>query len=157
VEQAEGIEPYWYLHIYTGLMALLDRIQSSITIITISTCEDDSEYDYTLDMRIEHCYDTLEGVDYYSDADIEKDAYNEVRQDEEEQDEEETNGEEEDEDEDNGTEHQRVGQRGVINTSGSNVNIITHHSGNHSSRHRQKRWSIPFGDNVRGMPHGQLH
>jgi len=26
--RADGIQPYWYGHIYTGLVALLDRIQS---------------------------------------------------------------------------------------------------------------------------------
>ena len=35
--RADGIQPYWYVHIYTGLVALLDRIQSSFSIITIST------------------------------------------------------------------------------------------------------------------------
>ena len=35
--RADGIQPYWYVHIYTGLVALLDRIQSSFSSITIST------------------------------------------------------------------------------------------------------------------------
>jgi len=35
--RADGIQPYWYVHIYTGIVALLDRIQSSFSIITIST------------------------------------------------------------------------------------------------------------------------
>ena len=34
---ADGIRLYWYFHIYNGLVALLDRIQSSFTSITIST------------------------------------------------------------------------------------------------------------------------
>jgi hypothetical protein len=33
--RADGIQPYLYIHIYTGLVALLDRIQSSFSIITI--------------------------------------------------------------------------------------------------------------------------
>ena len=35
--RADGVQPYWYVHIYTGLVALLDRIQSSFSSITIST------------------------------------------------------------------------------------------------------------------------
>jgi hypothetical protein len=34
--RADGIQPYWYVHIYTGLVALLDRLQLSFSIITIS-------------------------------------------------------------------------------------------------------------------------
>jgi len=37
--RADGIQPYWYVHIYTGLVALLDRIQTSFSIITISTID----------------------------------------------------------------------------------------------------------------------
>jgi hypothetical protein len=35
--RADGIQSYLYFHIYTGLVALLDRIQLSFSIITIST------------------------------------------------------------------------------------------------------------------------
>jgi hypothetical protein len=35
--QADGIQPYLYFHIYTGLGTFLDRIQLSLTSITIST------------------------------------------------------------------------------------------------------------------------
>jgi len=35
--RADGIQPYWYVHIYPGPVALLDRIQSSFSITTIST------------------------------------------------------------------------------------------------------------------------
>ena len=35
--RADGIQPYWYVHIFTGLMALLDRIQSSFSSSTSST------------------------------------------------------------------------------------------------------------------------
>jgi len=35
--RADGIQPYWYVHIYTGLVALLDRSQSSFSSIIIST------------------------------------------------------------------------------------------------------------------------
>jgi len=34
--RADGIQPYWYVHIYTGLVALLDRIQLSISSVNIS-------------------------------------------------------------------------------------------------------------------------
>ena len=35
--RADRIQPYWYVHIYTGLVALLDRIQLSFSSITIWT------------------------------------------------------------------------------------------------------------------------
>jgi hypothetical protein len=35
--RADGIQPYWYVHIYTGLVALSDTIQLSFSSITIST------------------------------------------------------------------------------------------------------------------------
>jgi len=35
--RADGIQSYLYFHIYTGLVALLDRIQLSFSIITILT------------------------------------------------------------------------------------------------------------------------
>jgi hypothetical protein len=41
--RADGIQSYLYFHIYTGLVALLDRIQLSFSIITISTNRTDPE------------------------------------------------------------------------------------------------------------------
>jgi len=35
--RAKGIQPYWYVHVYTYLVALLNRLQLSFLNITIST------------------------------------------------------------------------------------------------------------------------
>jgi hypothetical protein len=55
---ADGIQPYWYFHTYTGLVALLDTVQSSFLNITSSTGYEPSA-SYNLYSKILYLYVTI--------------------------------------------------------------------------------------------------
>jgi len=57
----DGIQPYWYIHIYTDLVALLDRLQSSFSSITSWTGYEPSAC-YNLYSRILYLYLTIKSL-----------------------------------------------------------------------------------------------